>query len=358
MRLIVKYAVSLGILLTTQQTIAAPTSEQITSVMRQTAESVVRPAYQDFETQTQRLHNEVSQLCTAPSKASLIAAQNQFTKAAYSWAGIELFRSGPVMDQNRLERVLFYPDRKSTGLKQVQRLLAKSDPTTIASINFAQKSVAVQGLGALEFLLFGTGYAQLSIEENSFRCQFASSVTGNLHAIAAELDAKWNGDYSEQWINAGQEGSIFINDREAVNELLGTIVHGLEAIRDIRLKAFLREEPNRDRPKSSLFWRSENTLPMMRANLEFIHALLREGGLYSLANENNRIIEQIEFELRQNKAAINAVSGSLFDALHDEDLRGKLAYFGTSLKFTIGRIDQEFAQDLGLSSGFSFSDGD
>lgn len=355
---IAKYAVSIGILLATQQTMAAPSAEQVTSVMRQTIENVVRPAYQNFEAQTSQLQTQISQLCISPNKTALIRVQGQFTKVAHSWANIELFRSGPVMDQNRLERVLFYPDRKSTGLKQVQKIIAKRDPSVIASDDIARKSVAVQGLAALEFLLFGTGYTVLSVEENTFRCQFASSAIENLHNIATELNTKWNGDYSEQWINAGQEGSIFINEQEAVNELLGTIVHGLETIKDTRLKAFLRDEPNRDRPKSALFWRSENTLPVIKANLEFIHALLRDGGLYSLANEKNRIIEQIEFELKQNKAALDAVDSTLFDALENEALRSKLVYFGTSLKFTITRIDQEFAQNLGLSSGFSFSDGD
>lgn len=358
MKPIVKCAVALGMLITTQNAVAAPTANQITSVMRQTVENVVRPAYQDFEAQTSRLQNQVLQLCISANKAALVGAQDQFTNAAHSWAGIELFRSGPVMDQNRLERVLFYPDRKSTGLKQVQRLVAKSDPTAIASDNMAQKSVAVQGLGALEFLLFGTGHADLTAEVNSFRCQFASSVADNLHSIAVELNTKWNGNYAEQWINAGKQGSVFINEQEAVVELLGTVVHGLEALKDIRLRAFLRKEPNKDRPKSALFWRSENTLPMMKANLEFIHSLLRDGGLYSLASKNTRIIEQIEFELKHNKIAINAVDVTLTNALKDDAHRGKLTYFGTSLKFTIGRIDQEFSQDLGLSSGFSFSDGD
>lgn len=358
MRLFTKSAISLGILLAAQQAIAAPTAEQVTTVMRKTVENVVRPAYGSFETQTSQLQIQISQLCTTPNEMALSGAREQFTSTAQSWASIELFRSGPVMDQNRLERVLFYPDRKSTGLKQVQKLLVENNLSAIITDKFATKSVAVQGLGALEFLLFGTGYEDLTTKDGSFRCQFAETISDNLHSIATELQTNWNGEYSEQWINPAQENSVFINHQEAVNELLGTIVHGLEAIKDIRVNAFLREEPNRDRPKSALFWRSENTLSMMRANLEFIQALLRDGDLYSLAGENTRIIEQIEFELKQNKAAIDAVKIPLFDALKDEVLRGKLAYFGTSLKFTITRIDREFAQDLGLSSGFSFSDGD
>ncbi|MEW7009045.1 imelysin family protein [Lentilitoribacter sp. EG35] len=358
MQIFVKCVASLGILLTTQQAIAAPTTDQVKSVMRQTIEDVVRPAYQNFGAQTELLKNQVSQLCTSPNNAALSTAQNQFTTTAHSWASIELFRSGPVMDKNRLERVLFYPDRKSTGLKQVQRLVAKGDLATIAPDIIDQKSVAVQGLGALEFLLFGTGHSELSTKVNSFRCQFAASVTNNLHSIATELQTKWNSEYSEQWINTGQKNSVFINDQEAVIELLGTVVHGLEAIKDIRLKAFLREEQQRDRPKSALFWRSENTLSMMKANLEFVHSLLRDGGLYSLVGKNSRIADQIEFELKQNKKAINAIEGPLLEALKDPALRKKLVYFGTSLTFAIDRIDQQFAQELGLSSGFSFSDGD
>lgn len=358
MRLLIRCLISLGFALAVHQASAKPTNKQITSVMRQTVENVVRPAYQNFEAQTLQLQNQVSQLCTSPSRAALIGVHGQFTKVARSWASIELFRSGPVMDENRLERVLFYPDRKSTGLKQVQRILANADSSAIASNTISGKSVAVQGLGALEFLLFGTGYAVLSAEPNSFRCQFASSITDNLNSIATELNSAWSSEYSEQWINAGQKDSVFINDQEAVNELLGTVVHSLEAIKDIRLKAFLRKEATRDRPKSALFWRSENTLSMMRANLDFVQSMLRDGGLYSFAGENKRIVEQIEFELKHNKSAIDAVNGSLFDALKDNTLRGKLAYFGISLKFTITRIDQEFAQKLGLSSGFSFSDGD
>ena len=120
----------------------------------------------------------------------------------------------------------------------------------------------------------------------------------------------------------------------------------------------MRNESNKDRPKSALFWRSENTLPVLKANLDFIQSLLNEGGLYSLAHKNSHIVDAIEFEIKQNKSAINAIDKPLFEALKDEKLRSKLCYFQTSLKFTIGRIDSEFAKDLGLSSGFSFSDGD
>jgi predicted lipoprotein len=362
MNQITKLHLALGLMmgLVSSPTLAEPSDAQISATMLKTIKNVIRPAYADFHAQTLTMSNIINQICASPNTQTLIKAQDQFTNTALSWARIELFRSGPVMSDNQLERVLFYPDRKSTGLKQVQRILVEKDIQSIASNRFEQKSVAVQGLGALEFTLFGTGYKNLSTSEGAFRCRFANEISKNLAKIADDLSLMWRKDarYSNLWAKAGHTNSVFINNQEAINELLGTVVHGLETIKDIRLGAFLRNKPNTDRPKSALFWRSGNTLAVLKANLGFIQSLLNEGGLYALANQNSKIVEAIKFEIQQNKAAINAIDKPLFEALKDAELRSKLAYFQTSLKFTIGRIDNEFAKDLGLSSGFSFSDGD
>jgi predicted lipoprotein len=66
-------------------------------------------------------------------------------------------RFGPVTEENRLERILFWPDRKGIGLKQVQAAIAGEDATAADPQTLPGKSVAMQGLGALEFVLFGTG---------------------------------------------------------------------------------------------------------------------------------------------------------------------------------------------------------
>ena len=59
---------------------------------------------------------------------------------------------GHLIEDNRFERVLFFPDRKSTGLKQVQAALAKPEDSVTTMETLKDKSVAMQGLGALEFV--------------------------------------------------------------------------------------------------------------------------------------------------------------------------------------------------------------
>ena len=117
----------------------------------------IQPRYETFLETTTALENSLDALCKNPSNKMLSKSRFLFSSTVRAWAGIELVRFGPVTENNRFERILFYPDRKSTGLKQVQRILIQSDESAVHLERLPQKSVAVQGLGALEYVLFGNG---------------------------------------------------------------------------------------------------------------------------------------------------------------------------------------------------------
>ncbi len=109
-----------------------------------------------------------------------------------AWARIEIVRVGPVLDDNRFERILFFPDRKSLGLKQVQRLLAEKDESATSAGTLKGKSVAVQGLGALDFVLNGTGADDLAKEPNGFRCRYGAAIAAILAGLGQDLAAAWD----------------------------------------------------------------------------------------------------------------------------------------------------------------------
>src|SRR5690606_20934891 len=114
----------------------------------------------------------VGELCDEPSELRLEAVRGQFSSAVVAWSRVELYRLGPLMSGNRNDKILFWPDRKGIALKQVQAVLAGPDLDAADPVKLAGKSVAVQGLGALEFLLFGTGAEQLATAEGAFRCHY------------------------------------------------------------------------------------------------------------------------------------------------------------------------------------------
>lgn len=145
--------------------------EAVPGVMQKAVDDFIRPGYLDLMEGTQSLAEAAHVLCDKPSEETLGDVQMTFDEVVQQWSTIEIVRVGPVIEGNRFERFLFFPDRKSTGLKQVQRIVATRDETATKAETLKGKSVAAQGLGALEYVLYGTGAEVLSSERNGFRCR-------------------------------------------------------------------------------------------------------------------------------------------------------------------------------------------
>lgn len=334
----------------------------IEPVLEQMLAGYIRPGYAALDVAAADLSSSMTALCSAPSGVSLEAARSAFRTTVDRWGRMEWLRLGPVMSDNRLERILFFPDRKGTGRKQVQAAIASKSDTVTSVASLAGQSVAMQGLGAIEFLLFGSGSEALTGTKASHRCAFAQSAADNLVNLSEQIIAGWRDDTELVAVFRKPEpdNPLFRTDQEALNLLLGQMIHGLEAIRDIRLRAFLNKEgPIRDRPKSALFWRAGMTLPSIEANLEGLEALFNESGIEVVSKDMApRLADTIRFEFRQAIQTAQSLDAPLSDLLTDPQTRDKLVYLDYAIKIIIDRLDQEFAQAGGLAVGFSFGDGD
>jgi uncharacterized protein len=182
----------------------------------------VIPAYGAFQSASAELGDEMDALCTEPSPEQLAAARDAFIGGVTAWSEVEIVRFGPVTEENRLERILFWPDRKSTGLKQVQRALAEKDASATNPATLKNKSVAMQGLGALEFILFGTGAESLSRPGEDYRCAYGRAIARNVEEMASAIVAGWQNPagISRQWTHPGTGNSLYRTDDEAITELL------------------------------------------------------------------------------------------------------------------------------------------
>jgi len=320
----------------------------------------VRPGYHAFHEATSALSEAGKALCASPSLATLDAARKSFGDTVDAWSRIEIIRFGPVTEENRLERVLFWPDRKGTGLKQVQGALAEKDPTAADASRLAGKSVAMQGLGALEFVLFGTGSEALATGD-AYRCSYGAATSGNLDSIAAELDAAWadpNG-FAKTWANPSADNPLFRDGTEAVTELMDVFVTGTELVRDVRLGGFLGKEAKGDKPKQALFWRSGKTVDALAGNLAGMNSLLEASKLArALPGDQAWMGKEALFEFSNAANAAKAADGPIADVLADPDRRGKLAYFGLVTSSLSDIFGTQMSGALGLTAGFSSLDGD
>ncbi|EXL08630.1 imelysin family protein [Aquamicrobium defluvii] len=341
--------------------VAAHAAMPASDVIGQAIDGFIRPAYGDLAERTAALEKSVEALCATPSQASLDAARAGFAQAAQGWAKVELIMFGPIREDNRLERMLFWPDRKSIGLKQVQAALASKDPDAADAEKIARKSVAMQGFGALEYVLFGTDADELATPEGAWRCTFGAAVAGNIATISADVRDGWNkpDGFAAIWSNPGPDNLTYRNGAEAVTELMGVFINGLEMVRDVRLKGFLGLRPEKDKPKQALYWRSQGTTASLAANLEGLGGLFRASHLAdALSPESRWISESIEIQFANGAEAARSVKGPMEEALADPARREKLDYLGTVTSSLSNLFGVRLSGEFGLTAGFSSLDGD
>jgi uncharacterized protein len=354
--------VATGLVLALLSALAMPAlaNEKATGIVSRAIDGFIRPGYANFHAATGNLVQAEKALCDAPSQKTLDAARRSFGETVDAWSAIEIIRFGPVTEDNRLERVLFWPDRKSTGLKQVQAALAAKDETATTVEGLAQKSVAMQGLGALEFVLFGTGSEGLATGE-AYRCSYGAAIAGNLDTIAAELETAWNAKdgFAKQWANPGPDDPLYRTGTEAVSELMDVFVTGFELVRDVRLGGFLGETPDKNKPKQALFWRSGKTVDAIAANLAGMKKLFEASQLGEAVRQDALWIgKSALFEFGNAAQAAAAANGPINEVLADPKRRDKLVYLGLVTSSLSDVFGTTLSGELGLTSGFSSLDGD
>lgn len=331
-----------------------------TDIVTGAIDGFIRPAYQTFHETTSGLSEAGKVLCATPSQAALDQARQAFGTTVDAWSRIEIIRFGPVTEQNRLERVLFWPDRKGTGLRQVQAALGDKDATAADPTQLAGKSVAMQGLGALEFVLFGTGADALATGD-AYRCSYGAAIAGNLDAIATELDTAWadpNG-FAKTWSTPAPDNPLYRDGTEAVTELMDVFVTGTELVRDVRLGGFLGKEPKGDKPRQALFWRSGKTVDALAGNLAGMQVLLEASKLAgALPADEAWLGGSANFEFANAQHAAAGAEGPIADVLADPEQRAKLAYFGLVTSSLSDIFGAQMSGALGLTAGFSSLDGD
>lgn len=360
MRSIVWLAALLSLSLFAQPALALDDAKA-RQVMANAVDGYIRPAYKDFHAKAAALAAETDKSCAAPDEDGLTTMRARFAETVASWGHIEFLREGPVMQQNRLERILFYPDRKSTGLKQVQALLRNPDPSVMDAASLKTRSVAIQGLGAYEFLFFGDSPGSVLADKNAFRCRYGLAVARNVEIIAGELQAAWDAPdgIAKDWKNPAADNPVYRDSKEAVSALIGVAVHGVEMVRDQRLKHFYKGRDSKVSPKLAVYWRSGLTMTALTANVDGLTKFWKATDIALIMDPDmGSLADSADFDLHAAVNALGKMDQPTAERLKDDKYLGKLDFIEFNLKDAMTRIDNDVGGAVGLGAGFSFADGD
>jgi len=205
----------------------------------------VSGAMQRFEHATVRLAQSLHVWCASPDATGRDQVHDDFSNTIESWSGIEFLRFGPLVEANRFERIFFWPDPRGVTLRQVQALLAGSADAAGDAQSLSGRSVALQGLPALEYVLYRDGGLLTGLAEQAggrsaswaVECAYASAVGRNLAERGRDLAQAWrpNTNYAALFVQPGPDNPVYRSQREVAGEAFKSLSTGLQFLREIKL---------------------------------------------------------------------------------------------------------------------------
>ncbi|WP_306257794.1 imelysin family protein [Pararhizobium sp. IMCC21322] len=325
--------------------------------------NVIRPGFADLERSAATMSQQINTYCEAPTEAGYSNVHEAFDGLLARWGRVEFIRLGPLGADSRLERMLFWPDRRGRGLKQVRDIIRLADKTVLDPEFLVQKSVAVQGLLALEYTLFSDDAEIEMAAADSHRCVYATAIASAVAQLTGELSNLWQAEgdtsISHIWLNPSPINALFRDEAEQFSAVLEILEDGLEIVSHQRLEPVLRDDMASARPKSALFWRSGNTIPSLKANFDGFEAVMKSAQLERrVEGDDRRIISSLNFELGNAKRAVANLDKPLPIMLSEKETYNRLTYVRLVVDSMLTITRDMIKPIFGLSSGFSSLDGD
>ncbi len=333
------------------------------AIVARAVEDYIRPAVARFAADTSRLDAAVAGFCAAPTATDRRSLDTAFRSAVEAWSGVQFLRFGPLMEANRLERVAFWPDPTGVGLRQIRRALADRDPTVVDPSALARKSVALQVLTALDYLLYaGEGEAAGTPgDAGAFRCAYAVAAARALAELASAVAGEWTDPrgFARRLLEPGADHPLYRTPSEAMSALHGALGTGLQVVQDLKLKPVLGADPDAARPLAAPFRRSGLTMAVLVADLRALRAFVEAAGFArALPPEQGWLGGSMAFGFDQALAAVEAVGRPIEEAVYDPAARDRLGYTVVVLGHLRDLTQRELAAALGLTVGFNALDGD
>jgi predicted lipoprotein len=276
------------IVLATSCFLSAPARAQVPAssfdhagLARQALEQHIRPGYAKLATAAVTLSQVMDRFCTDETPAHRKRVEAAFDGFVTAWGHIEHIGFGPVTNDKRMERILFWPDRRGIGVRQVARVLNARDQTVLDPQTLATKSVALQGLGSLEFILFDSkGGKGGDTDGRVYRCRYAAAIAANLAAITQAIAEEWTrpDGFAHLWLAPGSDNPVFLKSSETTLALAKAFDHGIERVRDERVGSPLGLNKQRNKTPAVL-QSSGRTLRLVRAQCDGLLDLFTNGGM-------------------------------------------------------------------------------
>ena len=339
-------------------TAAAPS---FTALNKRVIDKYVLPRFTRLAEASGGLTRELARTCDGDAGA-LAASRKKFAAAALAWAEVEFLRFGPMAEIGRAERLYFWPDPRGVTQRQVNGVVAKRDQSALDPSALVGKSAAVQGLGALELLLYDDARPITGDDEAArYRCRFALSAARSMQAQADAVVAEWQGDrgWRRRLLEPGVAGSPYKSSEEPAADFARALLTGLQMIQDRQVAPMIAATSSSDRAPRLPFSRAQLSARYIAASVQSAKAL------YEAMDLGRGVPKDKRWMPRWITAAFSRLANDAPAAVEDigrekpaEDRARQLRMVRFHVENIRKLVGRELAPLAGLTIGFNELDGD
>lgn len=339
---------------------AADFSENLAGMV----DDYIRPSADRLAAAGSKLPQAVSAVCTDPTDSTRTTFAETFSETATSLAGVSFLRFGPLVDEDRLSRLAFLPDPRGTAQRQIRKVFAAQDATVTDPASLAGKSVALQGMTALQLIAFDkTGAVILGSagDTTGFTCAYALAIAGNVAAITRDVADAWNdpAGYRAVLVSPDPAHGQIRTSQDAMETVFNALVTGLIIVRDQHIQPALGKGPKKMKLHRIPFSRSGNGIAYVRAELQGIGAALKAANLGPLLSDITAWIpDSLDYEFSNADSLLAAIPAPVRQARDKAALTESLKTLMLTIESLRENMAVEMAGGLALSGGFNALDGD
>ena len=323
-------------------------------------QKIVLPAFDRLAEVTSAFAGAADALAAKPDAAALDAVKQGFNDIADAWASAQQFRIGALAQEQRAERFAYWPERRNVVEKQINALLAGKGQDGLAPDQFANASVAVQGLPVLERILYGEDKARQLLEGDKAerRRAIVVAIAHNLKSIAADAQGIWATTAKD----ADKAANIFAaNPGEGIAQAYTNLLTITQIVAEQKLGAPLGgADAANAKPKAAEQWRSGRSLRNILLNLETAkNSVLATGGFGDLLPADQADLKlDVARAFDDAIAAAKAAGDDLSAAVTHQDHRKPVTALLVKVNHLRDLLRQKVPPAIGVTLGFNELDGD
>ncbi|WP_062268420.1 imelysin family protein [Endozoicomonas arenosclerae] len=291
------------------------------------------------------LNHTAERFCSSPVEENYLSLRQGWRQAMSAWQSVEAVSQLYLEENMEGWRFQFWPDKKNLTGRKIEALLKKS-----VSSDLREESVIVQGLSALEYLLFDPTNGQRILLGEENRCRLLKVVSNTLVLNAGDLKDRWqaNGAFYNEYFSSEPEKQVTV----PVLVLNSLDVLSSRLIREVGLPMG-KQKVNHYLAES---WRSKQSLENIQQSLTTGLKMTQFVLTGSLSGQERAIWQGLAEDIAQFNQDMEPLPASI-PGLVEEQGRDRLVALHRDLSELRGGV-RKASVALKIPLGFNTNDGD